>query len=340
VQSGEQSLLDAAQESANHYAGLACSATFCAPFDLVNNIVNLATNVVTADNVEDAVAGLTEIGLIGATVALPDKLPGIKNKPTKVRGGCHSFSASTPVVLADGTTKPIAAVQVGDVVLATDPNTGETSAETVTATWVHDDILVDLSVGDKALTTTEDHLFWNATDEQWQEAQDFDPGDALLTPTGDTVTVTGVAWTTTHVAPAYNLTVEHLHTYYAVAGVTPVLVHNTDGCPVHRDGATPEPGDTCRCVDEPFRRAGERVEDAQQAGEAFGRGVEAAVSRPPDGAPSVGVPSTPSMINPNIVGVPATEVGGSDRRRNSRHCNATQTGTGVTMAEIRGRCGR
>jgi hypothetical protein len=29
----------------------------------------------------------------------------------------------------------------------------------------------------------------------------------------------------------YNLTVDQLHTYYVMAGTTPILVHNTDGCP-------------------------------------------------------------------------------------------------------------
>jgi hypothetical protein len=135
------------------------------------------------------------------------------------------------VLLADGSTKPIAAIQVGDVVLATNPETGETSAETVTAAWVHDDILVALLVGSAALSTTEDHLFWNATDQQWQEAHAFDPGDTLLTPMGEAVTVAGLSWATTRLAPAYNLTVDDLHTYYVVAGTTPVLVHNADpGC--------------------------------------------------------------------------------------------------------------
>jgi hypothetical protein len=131
--------------------------------------------------------------------------------------------------LADGSTKPIATIEVGDVVLATDPETGETSAESVTATWAHQDVLVDLSVDGMALTTTEDHVFWNATDELWQEIGAFAPGDRLLTPSGETVTVTGLSWATTRLGPAYNLTVEHRHTYYVMVGATPVLVHNDGG---------------------------------------------------------------------------------------------------------------
>ncbi|MGW0199738.1 hypothetical protein [Nonomuraea sp. NPDC003201] len=39
----------------------------------------------------------------------------------------------TPFVIADGSSKPIEEVKVGDHVLATDPETGKTRAEPVTA---------------------------------------------------------------------------------------------------------------------------------------------------------------------------------------------------------------
>jgi Pretoxin HINT domain len=54
---------------------------------------------------------------------------------------------ATPVVMADGTTKKIKDVKVGDKVLATDPESGKTSARTVTALHVYQDTeLTDLSV--------------------------------------------------------------------------------------------------------------------------------------------------------------------------------------------------
>jgi RHS repeat-associated protein len=245
VQSGEQSVWDAAKEAAGHYAGLACAATFCGPFAAAEAAVNLTTIDKDA-SLEDGIAAIYQAAVIAVSAALPVKIPFVKGRPTTARNGCSSFSASTPVLLADGSTKPIAAIQVGDVVLATNPETGETSAETVTAAWVHDDILVDLLVGSTALSTTEDHVFWNATDQQWQEAHAFDPGDTLLTPTGEAVTVAGLAWATTRLAPAYNLTVDDLHTYYVIAGDTPVLVHNDGGVwswP-NVDGPIPQVGQT------------------------------------------------------------------------------------------------
>jgi lipoprotein-anchoring transpeptidase ErfK/SrfK len=46
---------------------------------------------------------------------------------------CNSFVPGTEVLMADGTTKPIEDVKTGDKVLATDPKTGRTKVETVTA---------------------------------------------------------------------------------------------------------------------------------------------------------------------------------------------------------------
>ncbi|WP_079184308.1 polymorphic toxin type 27 domain-containing protein [Streptomyces uncialis] len=52
----------------------------------------------------------------------------------------------------------------------------------------------------------------------------------LLTDDADTVIVTANREYTRH-ARTYNLTVEDLHSYCVLAGDTPVLVHNSGGCP-------------------------------------------------------------------------------------------------------------
>ena len=54
---------------------------------------------------------------------------------------------------------------VGDVVFAHDPETGLSGAREVLATWPHTDSLVEFEVGDSIVTTTEDHEFWNVTDQ-------------------------------------------------------------------------------------------------------------------------------------------------------------------------------
>jgi hypothetical protein len=77
---------------------------------------------------------------------------------------------------------------------------------------------------DAHLTTTFHHPFYDETRSAFVEAKDLEPGDILQTPAG-TTEVTGVrlyhANTTT-----YDLTIGGLHTYYVVAGDTPLLVHN------------------------------------------------------------------------------------------------------------------
>jgi hypothetical protein len=52
----------------------------------------------------------------------------------------------------------------------------------------------------------------------------------LLTDAGSTVIVTANRPYTKH-ARTYNLTVDDLHTYYVLAGATPVLVHNSGEIP-------------------------------------------------------------------------------------------------------------
>jgi len=142
-------------------------------------------------------------------------------------GGRKSFAADTPVLMADGTTKPIDHIRVGDQVLATDPYTGEQAAKTVTHVWVHTDTLTDLALTDgTTLTTTEDHPFWSATDHRFERADELAPGEKLLRADGHQATVTGLKPATSHQAPAYNLTVADIHTYYVLAGDEPVLVHN------------------------------------------------------------------------------------------------------------------
>ncbi|MEV8510507.1 polymorphic toxin-type HINT domain-containing protein [Actinoplanes sp. NPDC051475] len=152
-----------------------------------------------------------------------------------VRG--NSFAPETRVLLADGTTKPISEIQIGDQVLATDPETGSTRVEPVTELHVNSDTeLVDLTVDTAdgqtvTVHTTEEHPFWSPEHQKWVDAGKLKPHQFLgAEKTHGTATVKDV-----HVFPGlqtmYNLTVADLHTYYVLVGTTPVLVHNAnEGC--------------------------------------------------------------------------------------------------------------
>ncbi|MBB5868280.1 RHS repeat-associated protein [Allocatelliglobosispora scoriae] len=143
----------------------------------------------------------------------------------------NSFDPATPVLLADGSVKPIDDIAVGDQVLATNPETGESRPQPVRL--LHDNLDTDLSdvtvvtaTGVVTLHTTQAHPFWDDTDRSWVYAGSLRPGHRLRTPDG-VVTVHEVL-NRAGAARMLNLTVANLHTYYVLAGNTPVLVHNSN----------------------------------------------------------------------------------------------------------------
>ncbi|MER6523028.1 polymorphic toxin-type HINT domain-containing protein, partial [Streptomyces sp. NPDC001553] len=161
-----------------------------------------------------------------------------KKDPPCVPGKKHSFAPGTPVLMADGTNKPIQDIQVGEQVLATDPETGRTASRAVTHLIVGegDKNLRELTVDTDGaagqatgtITATDIHPFWVENRHTWVDAADLKPGDRLRTPEGELKELIGLrAWTER--MRVHNLTVDDLHTYYVFAGDTPVLVHNT-GC--------------------------------------------------------------------------------------------------------------
>jgi hypothetical protein len=204
----------------------------------------------------------------------------------------HSFTGATPVLMADGTTKPIDRVKVGDQIANSVPGQSGTQTNTVTNVIVtktdHDFVnlaIEPLSSGTKptttatsaqspgtsvlkkaaigfaatltaitsstataqatdvtsngratvtvpsdvtqhggTLTTTFHHPFYDITQAAFVDAQNLKAGDDLQTPTGDAI-VTSVRLYHANTV-TYDLTIGNLHTYYVVAGDTPVLVHN------------------------------------------------------------------------------------------------------------------
>ncbi len=144
----------------------------------------------------------------------------------------NSFLPDTPVVMADGSTKPISDVAKGDLVQAADEVTGEITISPVTDVITGDGLkdLVTLSVdadGDgitKALTATAGHPFF-VQGRGWVEASGTLAGDRLLAPDGGTATIRE-SKRAQKVAQVRNLTVAGSHTYYVVADGQAALVHN------------------------------------------------------------------------------------------------------------------
>ncbi|MEV7641758.1 polymorphic toxin-type HINT domain-containing protein [Streptomyces rubiginosohelvolus] len=148
----------------------------------------------------------------------------------------HSFLPGTRVLLADGTSKKIEDVEKGDVVLATDPDTGETRAKEVIETILTKDdkdfteLTVTTASGEASVVATDTHPFWSVNEKKWIDAGSVRVGTELLTSDGRSVDVTE----TRHYKKqqrTHDLTVAGIHTYYVLAGATPVLVHNCTVAP-------------------------------------------------------------------------------------------------------------
>ncbi|RSM77061.1 hypothetical protein DL991_21155 [Amycolatopsis sp. WAC 01375] len=150
----------------------------------------------------------------------------------------NSFVPGTPVLLADGTYKPIEQVTLGDRVLSTDPVTGLTEARPVIDLIPGQGLkeLVRITVdtdGDRGdatgtVTATDEHPFWVADTGRWTDAEDLGRGNLLRAPDGRLLEVVAVhEWTQRQ--QVHNLTVEGLHTYYVNVGGQDVLTHNAGG---------------------------------------------------------------------------------------------------------------
>jgi len=139
--------------------------------------------------------------------------------------------------MADGSTKPIDQIQVGDQILSRDPDTGQDAVKTVTATISHPaDTLVTITVVDPTthetskITCTPEHPIY-VQGSGWTDAGDLVKGDALVSRTGQAVLVAGIQLQSDesgkHPFTVYNLTVEDDHTYFAGNLGGGLWVHNT-----------------------------------------------------------------------------------------------------------------
>ncbi|MFJ2099371.1 polymorphic toxin-type HINT domain-containing protein [Streptomyces anulatus] len=156
-------------------------------------------------------------------------------KPKAKSTGCNCFLAGTAVLMANGGTKEIQDIELGDEVLAADPETGEKGPRKVTrliraeSDKRFNTLSIATDKGIRPLTATHEHPFWSPSEDRWIAAGDLAAGMTLLTDEGDTVIVTGNEEFTEN-ARTYNLTIEDIHTFYVFAGETSILVHNSE-CP-------------------------------------------------------------------------------------------------------------
>jgi RHS repeat-associated protein len=216
-------LLALAEIVCTYQKSLGCSRTF----------------TLSVSNAKGAAAG----GMDAMTFELSSSMLGVgaaagaqlrSSRLAAARKACdpNSFLPDTLVLMGDGSAKRIDEIEVGDQVFATDPESGESGGREVIATLINEGVknLVEIETGDGKITATQQHPFWLPEEKRWTDAKDLRIGVVLQTSAGRAIKVTAIK-TWTAVQRVHNLTIDDLHTYYVVAGNTPVLVHNSGGCP-------------------------------------------------------------------------------------------------------------
>lgn len=160
-------------------------------------------------------------------------------EPGGLVAGCmNSFVGSTEVLVQGDRKEPIKAVKVGDSVTTGVPGKVATEQHVVTAVHVTDadrdfvELVIGTPAGAREVTATAHHRFYDVSVGNWVDAGDLRAGEQLDTPGEGRATVIAVRHFVASLR-TYNLTVDSIHTYYVVAGETPVLVHNVGECPVN-----------------------------------------------------------------------------------------------------------
>lgn len=161
--------------------------------------------------------------------SLADQLDALFFESTSVP---RCFSGQTPILLADGRTKPIAGIRAGDTVMAFD-GMGALRPSKVTRTFAYPPTaVVQLAVDglDVPIAATPLHRFLTA-DGAYKSLGTLTAGERLVDAAGHPIRVTGIASIAAPV-PVYNFTVEDQHSY--VAGG--LRVHNQKPIVVDLDG--------------------------------------------------------------------------------------------------------
>ncbi|MEO1254732.1 MAG: Hint domain-containing protein, partial [Bacteroidota bacterium] len=169
----------------------------------------------------------------------------------------NSFSADTTVETPFGDV-PISEIEIGDIVIAYDTESGESGEYTVTDTISHEDeAKTFVTIDGEEIETTPWHLF--LTDEGWVEAINLQPNDVIVSLDGfglvDAVVVENTNDT------MYDLTVEDVHNF--AVGEGDWVVHN--------------------CVAYGSESVEDLTEELANQGTRFSRENMVAITRNPDG---------------------------------------------------------
>ncbi|MGN9892070.1 golvesin C-terminal-like domain-containing protein [Micromonospora sp. L31] len=192
-----------------------------------------------------------EAGTAGAKGTSPTGTPQPKpadNPTAPKKPECNSFVPGTKVLLANGDTKRIEDLKVGDQVAAEDVESRSLQRRPITKLITGNGIKhlytiavdVDGRAGSKVetITATGGHRIWLPDAGAWVAVDKLNVGDWMQSASGAWVQIVSIKHFSRH-QRVHNLTVDGVHTYYVVAGGTPLLVHNDgeDLCEIAREEA-------------------------------------------------------------------------------------------------------
>ncbi|MET7552270.1 Hint domain-containing protein [Streptomyces sp. NPDC005500] len=126
----------------------------------------------------------------------------------------NSFTPETPVVMGDGSSKPLSDVRAGDWVMASDLESGHSTPQRVLGKIVGSGMkeLVEIKLGTGVLTATTNHAIRLAHG-SWRTAGRLRPGDALQDARGTGIPVLAVT-KSDRVAVVENLQVNKMGGFY------------------------------------------------------------------------------------------------------------------------------
>jgi hypothetical protein len=171
--------------------------------------------------IDTATITLSVVAVKGSLDGLKDSIAGFNFAVE--HGIC--FVAGTLITTADGFT-PIEEIQVGDLVWASNPETGETDLKPVVNTFINKAYhLIHITVDGQEISTTSEHPFW-VPQKGWIPAIALRAGDELLLLCGRIVIIEIIQHEILeNPITVYNFEVEDFHTYFVTE--IAVLVHNT-----------------------------------------------------------------------------------------------------------------
>lgn len=136
-------------------------------------------------------------------------------------GWCSCFSGDTPILMADGSEKPISEIKVGDMVMGFNEKTRTKSPAKVSKLFRRESDSF-YTLNGKTRVTSEHPFYVNG---EWVKTKDLQIGAPLLNSNLGAVPVTSKTLSS-EALEVYNLTVDDVHTYFASG----VLVHNKTNC--------------------------------------------------------------------------------------------------------------